>query len=137
MLTLQIALVTKPDGSIDSATMTGEFQRRLAALQVAFTGEAPKIKATLSKREQQAVALGEALCPTKRRGGRKPDPNSKFQRISACMRKILANGAMTKDKLLAAVAKETGISLATCANNAMAVKGIVRNYGEWSLSAST
>jgi hypothetical protein len=134
MLSIQITLVTKSDGSLDTATMTGEFHRRLAALQVAFTGQGPKV--TLSKREQQATALGEMLCPTKKRRGREPDPKSNYQRIQKVVRKLLAKGEMQKDKLIAEVAKQTGIPVATCTQNAMAFKGIRRNWGLWSLAST-
>lgn len=130
---LQITIATRADGSIDSATMTGEFQRRLAALQVAFTGEGTKVK--LSKREAQATALGELLVPSRRKG-RKVDPNSKFQRIATSLRKLLAKGEMEKDKVLALVSKDTGIPVATCAQNAMQVQGVSRNYGLWSLAST-
>ena len=119
--------------------MTGEFNKRLAALTFAFTGEGHtkvSVSKSLSEEEGAAIALGEALVPTKRHGGRKPDPNSAFQRITRTLHEVLKGvEEMSKDKLLEKVSKMTGIPVATCAHNAMQVKGIKRSYGVWSLQS--
>lgn len=98
-------------------------------------------KPNISKtKTAQAEKLGQAvlaLVPEPKRGGRKPDPNSNFQRVKATIERLLAsNGSLHIDHLFPQVCKETGLSLAVCKANAMQVKGIQRNYGQWSLKAA-
>ena len=102
----------------------------------------PESKPKLSKTKLRLVEkLGEAVmatAPTSKRVGRKPDPNSAFQRVKASVEKLLAKAGeegIHIDHLYPQVVKETGLPLAICKVNAVTVKGVIRNYGHWQKAA--
>lgn len=133
---IRIPITFKPNGEPNQEALNEEFRRRCSALFFALSGsqpihcEAPQMETNEDKAD---LALGAALCPPKNRPGRKPDPNSAFQRVSAAVRQFLTGGQREKAKVLEHVAATTGLSMSVVADNVMQVKGVTRNYGMWSL----
>lgn len=93
----------------------------------------------LPKKETKFLsALGSKvmeLAPPPKKGGRKIDPNSNFQRVKASVLAYLEKHQEAKtEDIFKAVTQATGLSLAVCKVNAGQIKGITRNYGVWSLA---
>lgn len=75
----------------------------------------------------------EAGQENRKKGGRKVDPNSMYQRVMAAIKSLLASGRKHRDWIIGNVVNMTGIAEDKVASYAMKVPGITRNYGVWSL----